>query len=70
MSVTCPRCHESNVRRSHRRPHDLLPRFFGMVALRCNLCEHRFFRFRRTLPRLQHAERPRESAPAHLPASR
>ena len=49
MSVNCPKCHESNVHRSHKRPYDFFPRLFGMVAVRCNLCEHRFFRPRRSL---------------------
>jgi len=63
MSVTCPKCHESNVRKSHRRPFDLVPRWFGMVALRCNLCEHRFFRLRRNL---RHGHTPDQTpAPFH-----
>jgi len=28
---------------------DFLLRGIGMVPLRCNVCEHRFFRFRRNL---------------------
>jgi hypothetical protein len=47
--IVCPRCREANVHRSHRRPLDLIPRSIGMIALRCNLCNHRFFRFRRAL---------------------
>jgi hypothetical protein len=47
--ATCPKCRESNVRRSHRRFLDLFLRGIGMVPLRCNVCEHRFFRFRRSL---------------------
>jgi hypothetical protein len=47
--VTCPKCRETNVRRSHRRFLDIFLRTVGMVPLRCNLCEHRFFRFRRSL---------------------
>jgi len=49
VNVTCPKCRESNVRRSHRRLLDFLFRSIGMVPLRCNLCEHRFFRFRKSL---------------------
>jgi hypothetical protein len=47
MAITCPKCRESNIRRSHRRPFDFFFTSIGMVPLRCNLCEHRFFRFRR-----------------------
>lgn len=49
MVITCPKCRESNIRRSHRRSLDFFFTVFGMVPLRCNLCEHRFFRFRRSL---------------------
>ena len=56
--VTCPKCREPNVRRSHRRFLDIFLRGIGMVPLRCNLCEHRFFRFRRNLG-LAGAESPR-----------
>jgi len=49
MSINCPKCHESNVHRSHRRSRDFVPRLFGMIAVRCNLCDHRFFRPRRAL---------------------
>jgi hypothetical protein len=49
MSITCPKCREPNIRRSHRRLLDIFLRSIGMVPLRCNLCEHRFFRFRRSL---------------------
>ena len=48
-TTTCPKCREPNVRRSHRRFLDFLVRSIGMVPLRCNVCEHRFFRFRRSL---------------------
>jgi hypothetical protein len=47
MAIHCPKCHESNIRRSRRRLFDALLRSIGMVPLRCNLCEHRFYRFRR-----------------------
>lgn len=47
MTLTCPRCHDHHVRRSHRRLHDILFRFFGLIAYRCRSCEHRFFRSRR-----------------------
>ena len=69
MVVLCPRCHESNVRRSHRRPHDIVPRLLGMVALRCNLCNHRFFRLRRVLRRAT-AGQITAQASVHLPVSR
>ena len=49
MVVTCPKCLESNIRRSHRRLLDFVFRIIGMVPLRCNACEHRFFRFRKDL---------------------
>jgi hypothetical protein len=49
MAIKCPRCRESNTRRSHRRMYDLLLRAVGRVPLRCNLCEHRFYCSRRTL---------------------
>jgi hypothetical protein len=49
MLITCPKCREPNIRRSHRRLFDFIFRSLGMVALRCNVCEHRFFRFRRSL---------------------
>jgi hypothetical protein len=47
--IVCPRCNESNFHRSHRRRFDFFPRLLGMIALRCNLCEHRFFRPRRSI---------------------
>jgi len=46
MTVTCPRCHEQDIRRSHRRFLDFLLTSLGMVPLRCQSCMHRFFRFR------------------------
>jgi hypothetical protein len=49
MAIICPKCHEPNIRRSHRRMYDFLLRSIGMVPLRCNLCEHRFYRSRRSL---------------------
>jgi hypothetical protein len=49
MAITCPKCRESNIRRSHRRPFDFFFMLIGLVPLRCNICEHRFFRFRRSL---------------------
>jgi hypothetical protein len=49
MTTTCPKCHEPNVRRSRRRFFDVILRGLGMVPLRCNLCEHRFYRFHRQL---------------------
>ena len=48
-NATCPRCRQSNVRRSHRQFLDFVLRSIGMVPLRCNVCEHRFFRFRKRL---------------------
>jgi hypothetical protein len=47
MAMTCPKCHEPNIRRSHRRLLDFFFRSIGMVPFRCNVCEHRFFRFRK-----------------------
>ncbi len=47
MTITCPKCREPNIRRSHRKLLDFLLRSIGLIPLRCNLCEHRFFRFRR-----------------------
>jgi predicted Zn-ribbon and HTH transcriptional regulator len=54
MAISCPKCRELNVRRSHRRVLDFLFRSIGMVPLRCNVCGHRFFRFRKSvgLPRV------------------
>lgn len=49
MNIACPKCREQNIRRSHRRLLDFFLRSIGMVPLRCNLCDHRFFRFRRSL---------------------
>lgn len=49
MAITCPKCRESNIRRSHRRAFDFFLAAFGMVPVRCNICEHRFFRFRKSL---------------------
>jgi len=49
MAISCPKCRECSIRRSHRRLFDILLRIVGMVPLRCNLCAHRFFRFRRSL---------------------
>jgi len=47
MSIKCPKCHEQNVRRSHRRFLDYIFSAIGMVPFRCNVCEHRFYRFRK-----------------------
>jgi len=47
VAVKCPKCHEINVRRSHRRILDILFRAIGMVPFRCNVCEHRFYRSRK-----------------------
>lgn len=60
MAITCPKCREPNIRRSHRRLLDFLFRTIGMVPLRCNVCEHRFFRFRRSLDLLT-ADSPRST---------
>lgn len=49
MAITCPKCRESNVRRSHRRPLDVFLTTIGLLPLRCNICEHRFFRTRKSL---------------------
>lgn len=49
MTVTCPKCRESDIRRSHRRLLDFFFTSIGMLPLRCNQCEHRFFRFRKSL---------------------
>jgi hypothetical protein len=49
MNLACPKCREPNIRRSHRQLLDFFLRSFGMIPLRCNLCEHRFFRFRRSM---------------------
>jgi hypothetical protein len=49
MNLACPKCREPNIRRSHRQLLDFILRSFGMIPLRCNLCEHRFFRFRRSM---------------------
>jgi hypothetical protein len=49
MATLCPKCHDSNIRRSHRRLFDVIFRSIGMVPLRCNLCEHRFYRLRRQI---------------------
>lgn len=68
MSVTCPRCHESSVHRSHRKRLDILPRLFGMIAVRCNFCERRFFRSRHALYELSVDQRTpkRPSAGLHV----
>ena len=68
MSVICPRCREASVHKSHRQPIDFLPRLFGMVALRCNLCERRFFRLRSSLPDTADVH-PTSSRPVRVPAS-
>lgn len=47
MALKCPKCREPNIRRAHRRLLDIVLGSIGLVPLRCNLCEHRFFRFRR-----------------------
>jgi hypothetical protein len=49
MAIKCPKCHEPNVRRSHRKAFDVVLRAVGLIPLRCNLCEHRFYRFRRSV---------------------
>ena len=48
MAITCPKCRESNIRRSHRRPFDFFLTSIGLIPLRCNICEHRFFRPRKS----------------------
>lgn len=47
MAIRCPKCHEFNVRRSHRRMGDFFLRVIGLVPFRCNICDHRFYRFRK-----------------------
>ena len=64
MPVICPKCHEANVRRSHRRAADFLPRWIGMVPLRCNLCERRFYRFRKNLDLVPNASAASEQVAA------
>jgi ABC-type proline/glycine betaine transport system ATPase subunit len=49
MAIQCPKCHDSSIRRSRRRIFDLLFLAFGLMPLRCNVCEHRFFRLRKNL---------------------
>ena len=49
MAIKCPKCRELNIRRSHRRVYDFALRAVGIVPVRCNLCEHRFYRLRRSL---------------------
>jgi len=49
MAITCPKCRESNVRRSRRRLFDFVLTSIGMIPFRCNVCEHRFFRFRKDI---------------------
>jgi hypothetical protein len=49
MAVKCPKCHEPDIRRSHHRLRDILWRVVGMVPVRCNVCEHRFHRSRKSL---------------------
>jgi hypothetical protein len=49
MDIKCPKCRQPNVRRSRRRVYDFVLRSIGMVPLRCNLCEHRFYRPRRSV---------------------
>jgi hypothetical protein len=49
MAISCPKCRERSIRKSQRRLFDFLLRSIGMVPLRCNICFHRFFRFRRSL---------------------
>jgi hypothetical protein len=48
MVLSCPKCRETSIRKSHRRMlFDFLFRSIGMAPYRCNACEHRFFRFRK-----------------------
>ena len=49
MDLTCPRCHDHHVRRSHRKLYDTLLKLFGLVPYRCNSCQHRFFRSRNSV---------------------
>ena len=49
MFIKCPECREPNVRLAHRRVMDLPWRLCGFVAIRCNLCDHRFYRYRRLI---------------------
>jgi ssDNA-binding Zn-finger/Zn-ribbon topoisomerase 1 len=49
MTITCPRCHEPNIRRSHSRLIEVLFRGIGLFPWRCNLCDCRFYRFRKTI---------------------
>lgn len=49
MAIKCPKCNERDIRRSHRRLYDIVLRGIGLVPLRCNICERRFYRFRRSL---------------------
>jgi len=49
MQLSCPKCRETNIRKSRRKVLDFLLSSFGFVPLRCNVCCHRFFRFRASL---------------------
>lgn len=61
--VVCPSCRESNLRRSHKRFYDLLPRIFGRVPMRCNYCEHRFYCLRKNVDPPSQASVPDVSTP-------
>lgn len=46
MSVRCPRCHESIIRRSQRKQFERYLSILRLVPYRCLSCNLRFFWFR------------------------
>jgi hypothetical protein len=46
MNLTCPRCHQPCVRRSHRKGVERWLLIFRLVPYRCMSCDRRFFWFR------------------------
>ena len=61
--LEAPELAPSTEQSLRRRAGDLLPRWIGMVPLRCNLCERRFYRFRKGLDLLPNAPAASDAAP-------
>ncbi len=50
LMPVCPECHNTTTKGSRLRPYELPFSLFGIIALRCSCCDHRFYRHRLTIP--------------------
>ena len=47
MNLKCPHCRTTQLRKSHRKPHEVVLGLVGLRPFRCASCSHRFLRFQR-----------------------